>query len=167
MNDFFVSLIEHTRHDHRYALQWWANEQRATAECTGLARPDGLGLWTRVSSRGEDELAFFLEHDTGTEPLARLLSKLPGYAEARLGGGPAHPVLFWLPSHQREAHLHDLLRQRPAPVPVATAVRDGAGPADRIWLVSGTQRRYELIDLAALLPRTRDHAGPLDDERAA
>lgn len=83
-------------------------------------------------------MSFFLEHDTGTEPLARLRAKLAGYDG--LAGSPRYqlPVLFWLPTTGREQHLRRLLhRTTPTRVPVATAAIDyaatGASPAGPIW----------------------------------
>ena len=175
VNEFFVALAEHARRDRAYVLRWWLNEARATAACAGLAHPDGLGVWThqepdptgsREGGHGEGravrEVAFFVEHDEGSEPIARLVAKLAGYAEARLGGGPDHPVLFWLPTIARETHLHAHLARQPSAVPVATATRQhadtaGMGPAGRVWLPVGHATRHRLIDLA---PRraTRDRA---------
>jgi hypothetical protein len=159
VNEFFIALAHHARHDPSLSLRWWLNEHRATDLCTGLARPDGFGTWSEQQPTGVREISFFLEYDTGTEPLRRLIDKLPGYAEARLGEGPDHPVLFWLPSPQRERHLHDLLSQTGPPVPVATATPTAradatAGPstdhspADRVWSIPGTNTRRHLIDLA-------------------
>lgn len=168
VNEFFIALAHHARHHPTQSLRWWLNEHRATDLCTGLARPDGFGTWSeqRPASRAR-EISFFLEYDTGTEPLRRLIDKLPGYAEARLGDGPDYPVLFWLPSPQREGHLHDLLTQTGPPVPVATATpattntagdtttsgdtagqKTGQSPADRVWLIPGSSTRRRLIDLA-------------------
>jgi len=163
VNEFFIALAHHARDHPTQSLRWWLNEHRATDLCTGLARPDGFGTWSEHHPTGVREISFFLEYDTGTEPLRRLIDKLPGYAEARLGDGPDHPVLFWLPSPQREHHLHDLLTQTGPPVPVATATpaapggtttaaatarqEDGHNPADRVWLIPGTSTRRRLIDL--------------------
>jgi hypothetical protein len=154
VNEFFVALVHHTRHDPAYTLRWWLNETRATAACAGLAHPDGLGVWTHDDPGGiPREVAFFVEHDEGTEPLPRLLAKLPGYAQARLGDGPDHPVLFWLPTIARETHLHARLAHHPSPVPVATATRQattaaGTSPAGPVWLIPGHTHRRHLIDLA-------------------
>jgi Replication-relaxation len=162
-NEFFVALAQHARHDRAYALRWWLNETRATAACAGLARPDGLGVWAHHQPDGAlREVAFFLEHDEGTEPIARLVAKLPGYAEAALGDGPDHPVLFWLPSTARETHLHAALARHPSPVRLATATRqhiDAAGldPAGPVWLIPGHTTRRHLIDLA---PDQRGASGP-------
>jgi hypothetical protein len=153
VNEFFVALAAHARRNPGYALRWWLNEARATAACAALAHPDGLGVWTHHDPRGVvREAAFFVEHDEGTEPIPRLLAKLAGYAEARLGGGPAHPVLFWLPTAAREAHLHAAIRDQPSSVPVATATRqhadaEGTGPAGPVWLTPGQATRRRLIDL--------------------
>jgi hypothetical protein len=81
-------------------------------------------------------VAWYLEHDTGTEPLTVLVNKLRGYRELRRRGAPAWPVLFWLHSTTREAHLHRRLTEAEPAVPVATAARDrlnGRSPAEPIW----------------------------------
>ena len=175
INEFFVCLAATARHHPGYALTWWLNEKRATAACAGAARPDGLGTWTHQSPSRHRSITFFLEHDTGTEPLQRLVAKLPGYAEARLADGPDHPVLYWLPSHEREQHLHRLLQRSPSTVPVATAVHGarplhrpvpaGADPAGQVWAIPGVPGRHHLIDLAVHLhPVTR--SAPLDADSA-
>jgi hypothetical protein len=180
VNEFFVRLAAHARNHPHYALTWWLNEQRATAECAGLAHPDGLGTWTHRPGPdhqpgrqvGEREVTFFLEHDTGTESLHRLITKLGGYAEARLGDGPDHPVLFWLPSADRERNLHQLLDRRPPPVRVATAVHTHADgrdtdPADPVWLVPGTASRRRLIDVTSWADDQHVDGDRADQGRAA
>jgi hypothetical protein len=97
---------------------------------------DGLGVWTEH----DRTVAFYLEHDTGTEALTVLVDKLRGYQKLLWRGGPAWPVVFWLHSATREAHLHHRLTETQPDVPVATAARDrldGLGPADAIWHVHG------------------------------
>ena len=154
VNEFFVALAQHARRDRAYALRWWLNESRATAACAGLARPDGLGVWAHHQPDGAlREVAFFIEHDEGTEPIARLVTKLAGYAEAALGDGPDHRVLFWLPSVAREHHLHAALARHPSQVRVATATRQHTAaasldPAGPVWLIPGHTTRRHLIDLA-------------------
>lgn len=153
VNDFFVALAHHARHEPAFALRWWLSEARATGLCAGLARPDGVGVWTHQSADGSQrEVTFFVEHDEGTEALSRLVAKLAGYAEARLGDGPDHPVLFWLPTLARETHLHGRLAHHPSPILVATATREaatatGTSPAGPVWLIPGHTRRRRLLDL--------------------
>jgi hypothetical protein len=170
VNELFVALAHHARHHPGCALRWWWNERRATAACGGLAHPDGLGAWTHRDPRGGvREVVFFVEHDEGSEPIHRLTDKLAGYAQARLGGGPDHPVLLWLPTLAREANLHAHLAGHPLPSPapvVATATRQhadaaGLGPAGPVWLPMGHTTRHRLIDLDGSLrmpaPPTRGH----------
>ncbi|HEY6798921.1 MAG TPA: replication-relaxation family protein, partial [Kineosporiaceae bacterium] len=176
INEFFVALAATAHRDPGYALTWWLNEKRATAVCAGAAHPDGLGTWTHHRPRqhgGERSVTFFLEHDTGTESLHRLVAKLPGYAEARLADGPDHPVLFWLPSAEREEHLHRLLERARPTVMVATAVHgarplhqpvpSGADPAGPVWRIPGLPGRHPLIDLAVHLHRKVPMSREMDD----
>ncbi len=113
----------------------------------GVIHADGLGIWTE----GDATVAFYLEHDTGTEALPVLANKLHGYDNLRRRGGPAWPVLFWLHSTLRETHLHRRLTEARPAVPVATAARDRLGdrsPADAIWHLHATTA--PLLPLAAL-----------------
>lgn len=147
VNGFFASLAREARDGHGSSLDAWLSEARATGACGRLARPDGLGAW-REPGR---QVRFFLEYDTGTESLDQLTAKLGGYRDVAEVGGPAYPVLFWLPSLVREANLRRLLGPAP-PVPVATATAEaadasGAGPAGTLWLLAGDSRRRRLSEL--------------------
>jgi hypothetical protein len=142
-NEFFVRLRHHTRtHPHTRLQRWWS-ERQATARFLGI-RPDGHGIWTEATTT----VGFHLECDLGTEPLPRLVSKLESYQRLAYAGGPDYPVLFWLPSPRREAHLHQLLHHQPQPVQVATATHE-ADPAGPVWLPPGGRRRVRLAELPA------------------
>jgi len=165
VNEFFAQLhaTARRRDDGSAVAEWWP-ERRCAALWGDLARPDAFGRWTEPSSNGHaDTIEFFLEHDTGTEPLSRVLAKLDGYAALAEATGITTPVLFWLPNSTREANLRKLLT---APdVPVATAVHTPAtaadGPAGPVWLPAGStgpRRR-----LGAL----RDAGGPIMSARPA
>ena len=75
---------------------------------------------------GTRTVPFFLEHDTGAEPLATLVGKLAGYQHLAERTGHRWPLLFWLHSSIRERHLHRLFDDaQPPPIfPIATAARD-------------------------------------------
>jgi hypothetical protein len=152
VNGFFTALAGHARVNPGCSLDAWWSERRCAEHYGQIVRPDAYGAWTEAS-RG---VQFFLEYDTGSEPLGRLVAKLPGYADLATAGGPSLPVLFWLPSAAREAHLRRLLAERPAcGVAVATAPADlagatGASPAGPVWLSAGAGHRGRLIDLAAI-----------------
>lgn len=157
---------------------WWS-ERRCLRLWQDLARPDGYGHYT-LAAPGTDpgsarNLRFFLEYDTGTEPLGRLAAKLPGYAKLA-AATTTQPVLFYLPSRQREENLHRLLARDALRVPVATTSPDaltaaGTGPVGPVWRpVTGRaripgrpERRLALIDLDTLVPAaglSRTGAGP-------
>jgi hypothetical protein len=121
--------------------RWWA-ERTATARFPSI-QPDGHGMWT---AHGRT-IGFHLECDLGTENLTRLTGKLPGYARLAAAGGPTYPVLFWLPSPERETNLQRLLRDDPPPVTVATATHDG-DPAGAVWLPVDGWQRLPLHELA-------------------
>ena len=118
------------------ALETWWSERRCAAAWGDHARPDGYGRWAeQLPGRLPAVTDFFLEYDTGTESLARLVGKLAGYAALAARTGITTPVLFHLRSPRREAALHARLAGPPPPgardaasasqipgVPVATAV---------------------------------------------
>jgi hypothetical protein len=135
-------------------LECWWSERRCAAAWGDHARPDGYGRWHEQAPGQPTAVTdFFLEYDTGTENLGRLIAKLAGYAALAARTGITTPVLFWLPSPRREAGLRALLAAAaragpaartagPAPgVPVATttpeAAAGGAGPAGPVWLPAG------------------------------
>jgi hypothetical protein len=128
-----------TPHDNQEPARlhrWWS-EHHSRARFPQIA-PDGHGIWTVEGT----SVGFFLECDYGTENFSRLHAKLPGYARLAQVGGPTYPVLFWLPTPEREANLQAYLRTAALQVPVATAVHDD-DPAEPVWMpVDGWQRRH-------------------------
>ena len=162
----------------RQALECWWGERRCAATWGGDARPDGYGRWTeQLPGRLACTVDFFLEYDTGTEPLSRVVAKLAGYAALAARTGITTPVLFWLRSPSREAALHARLAGPPPPgirdaasaaqipgVPVATATPGTSpqGPAGAAWLPAGIPGpRLRLAQLAppGIAP---DDGGPAD-----
>ncbi|MFG1998642.1 replication-relaxation family protein [Spirillospora sp. NPDC048911] len=153
VNDFFARLHAYARHcDNSTKVEQWVPERRCASLDGGKVKPDAFGRWSEtVSGRGPARVEFFLEHDTGTEPLARVAAKLDRYAAHARAAGHLTPVLFWLPSSAREANLRRLLGT--PPVPVATAVHTPStaleGPAGAVWLPAGvTAPRRRLAELA-------------------
>ncbi|MDG6108790.1 replication-relaxation family protein [Dactylosporangium aurantiacum] len=150
-NEFFVRLTTHARQHAATRLdRWWS--ETATTKQYRTVTADGHGLWSVDGTT----VGFFLEADTGSEPLGRVVAKLDRYAALIRRGGPRYPVLFWLGSHQREEHLHQLLRSRRGEVPTATATHD-TEPAAAVWLPAGSTRRVRLVDLSS------DHGQPVAD----
>lgn len=157
VNQFFTDLAGWARTRPGARLERWWPEQRCgepAAFGTMLispVRPDGHGIF----AEGGRRTAFFAEFDTGLEQHSVLLSKVSRYDAHVDRGGPAWPVLFWLPSVAREQRLHQLLAGVKTTVPVATAARAGldagACAADAVWLVvGGSDAPRRLVDLADL-----------------
>src|SRR3569833_308535 len=113
VNEFFTQLAAHARtHPEAELRRWWAAArcQQAGAfsshlrsdgrvDAVALAyrpkvRPDGHGIFTA----GNATTAFFLEYDTGTDPLGRLVEKVDGYHDLARVTGHLWPVLFWVPT---------------------------------------------------------------------
>lgn len=146
-NGWFLALLARAVWGHDQPgmalLAWWS-EQRCARLFGDLVRPDGYGRWYEPGHGG---IEFFLEYDRGTENTHQVARKLDGYAQLAAATGIATPVLVWLPTPAREAHVRSSLarawRGLPDPhrVPVATAAATGldpdeatASPADPLWL---------------------------------
>ena len=155
----------------RQALECWWGERRCAAAWGDHARPDGYGRWAeQAPGQPAATVDFFLEYDTGTEPLSRVAAKLAGYAALAARTGITTPVLFWLRSPSREAALHARLAGPPPPgirdaasaaqipgVPVATAAAGTSreGPAGAAWLPAGSpgpRRRLAQLALPGTAP---------------
>lgn len=133
VNGFFTDLYGWARdHDGAKVCRWWSEpEATATYALAGI-HPDGHGIW----HAGGYTVGFFLEHDRGTETHAVLRAKLPAYQRLAVAG-PRYPVLFHLPTREREANLHEQLAERRLPILVATAVH-ADHPAADIWSLVGS-----------------------------
>jgi hypothetical protein len=162
-NQFGVDLLSHARtHPGTKLVRWWSAQQTCAPWAFGFevrARlfPDGHGIWTER----DHTVGWFLEYDTGTEPLPRLVEKLASYREFVYSRGPAFPVLFWLHSAAREHRLHQRLGTERLAVPVATAARDHTGPthpAQAVWTLHGDSgHRRRLADLPGQLTPEQLH----------
>lgn len=148
VNGFFTDLAGHAATQPGAQLMTWYSESTTYAVLSERLqihlRPDGYGRWHDTSG----DVGFLLEHDTGSEPLHRLLDKLNGYDEHHHLG---LTVLLHLPSAARETNLH---RQAPLArrLPVATTAADlttgGHSLAGPVWLPLGDRRRRSLAELA-------------------
>jgi Replication-relaxation len=165
-NAIFTALAAAARASGGHAaLECWWGERRCAATWGDHARPDGYGRWSEhLPGQPPGTADFFLEYDTGSEPLTRVIAKLAGYAALAARTGITTPVLFWLPSPARESALHARLAGPPPPgitdaacaaqipgVPVATATRGTTsdGPARAAWLPAGSPGpRLRLAQLA-------------------
>ena len=142
LNSFFCALHKAARERPGAAVIAWWSERRCAAEWGDFVRPDAYGIWEEDGQRVE----FFVEHDTGSEPLSRVAGKLAGYRDLAEAEGTARPVCFWLAMPGREPSLRRALTE--TTLPVATAVVGAGSPAGAVWLVAGEQApRRRLAEL--------------------
>jgi hypothetical protein len=176
VNGFFTALAAHQRTHPGASLEQWPPAAQLGASgafyehgdnlsvMSVRLRPDGHGLWIEDGIR----VAFFFEHDTGTETQATLLHKVDRYQRLWLGKQHTNPVLFQLPTALREMHLHQRLADTHPPrgLPLATTSADllattGRSPAQHVWWVyrvGGARRR--LVDLPGAHPAADSHPDP-------
>jgi hypothetical protein len=148
VNGFFCALHKVARERTDAEVVAWWSERRCAAEWGELVRPDAYGIWEEDGRRVE----FFLEYDTGSEPLSRVAEKLAGYCDLAEADGAARPVLFWLALPKREPGMRKALGV--TALPVATAVTGTGNPADAIWLAVGDEApRRTLAQLVTLTAR--------------
>ncbi|MFF4772527.1 replication-relaxation family protein [Microtetraspora fusca] len=170
VNDFYADLSWHARrHEDSCLVTWWP-EHRCGAMWGETARPDGYGRW----AENGHSLDFFLEFDTGTEPLDRVAAKLSGYRALARGSTITTPVLFSVHSNRREVNLRKRLLGHHAAelVPIATASRallfSDDGPAGALWLpIEAGGPRLRLAELASHWPHLgrRETAEPPEGSR--
>ncbi|MDH2426469.1 replication-relaxation family protein [Sphaerisporangium sp. TRM90804] len=152
-------------------LAWWP-ERRCTLMWGDTVRPDAYGRWTE----DESVLDFFLEYDTGSEPLDRVVAKLADYVALAEKTTIVSPVLFWLHSERREANLRKRMADQitATSVPVATGFRPSPGglgddgPAGDAWLPIGASApRLRLAALSTHWPGLgrRSHSDSAEGDR--
>ena len=167
VNDFFVRLAAHARTHSGYALTQWRNEKDTATACGGIVGPDGYGEWTHTSTTAEAassvRVGFFLEYDTGTEPLGTLTDKIDKYIQLA-HAGLARPLLLWLPNTTRRDNLRAAITRRhgtrlPITVycaaPRANDLRDNdplASPAAAVWLPIHDDLPVDLITIPTDTP---------------
>ena len=159
VNGFFTALICESRSRPGCQLVEWRSERSWISQYGEITptRPDGLGVWEEGGNRVE----FFLEYDRSTEPLHRLVAKMPGYEELERALGRRRWVLFSFASSRREMGARAALAGTTALV--ATSARTGGTrPHEAIWAPLAGAARLGLAQLAEE-PRSRSGvlaAGP-------
>jgi hypothetical protein len=104
------------------ALELWWSQTRCTRHVGDFIHPDAYAHYRHHTTR----LAFFYEHDRGSEPPAQLAAKLTGYHDLAHSTAITTPLLIFLPTRTRETTarhaLAAALAALPTPerVPIAT-----------------------------------------------
>lgn len=131
VNGFATALIRSSRQQDDRRLAEWATQWECARRWGDLARPDGYGRWIEHDRC----VSFLLEHDRGTENIARVAAKLDDYAEL----APVLPeadtcLLLTAPDSRRESAIRRAVAGPGCPLPLATATyRPGGSPAEAIW----------------------------------
>ncbi|MGW3956985.1 replication-relaxation family protein [Streptomyces sp. NPDC004752] len=155
VNELLARLTAHGRITATAGLPLWLSERSCARRWGDIIRPDAYAHW----HDGDQVLPFFLEYDTGSQPLARVEAKLTGYA-AFATSANARPALL---IHTRTASRDQAVRRRLATparqldLNIATSSADftTTEPWGPWWspLGTGDTRRTTLARLAARWPR--------------
>ncbi|MGW3626191.1 replication-relaxation family protein [Streptomyces sp. NPDC000880] len=105
VNELLTQLAAHTRTTPETGLPLWLSERSAARRWGDIIRPDAYAHW----SHGGYLLPFFLEYDTGSQPLARVEAKLVGYAAFTTTATSTRPALL---IHTRTQSRDQALRHR-------------------------------------------------------
>ncbi|GHJ35462.1 replication-relaxation family protein [Streptomyces sp. TS71-3] len=104
VNELLTHLAAHTRTARDTELALWLSERSCARRWGDIIRPDAYAHYRE----GPVVLPFFLEYDTGSQPLARVEAKLAGYAAFTTADG-ARPALL---IHTRTASRDQAIRRR-------------------------------------------------------
>jgi hypothetical protein len=151
VNGLLAALTHATHTRPGYRLVCWWPARYCQARWGPLIAPDAYAHWQDPAG----EVDFFLHHDPGQSELEQLVGLLAGYNDLAAATGITTPVLWWLPSPDREAGLRRLLAAQPLLVPAATATPACGHPADPVWLPTSSPdggRRYRLGALGRAEP---------------
>ncbi|MFF2811806.1 replication-relaxation family protein [Streptomyces sp. NPDC058000] len=104
VNDLLSHLAAHTHTTPTAGLTLWLSEPSAARRWGDIIRPDAYAHYRD----GDHLLPFFLEYDTGSQPLARVEAKLSGYAAFTTATNTRPALLI----HTRTQSRDQAMRQR-------------------------------------------------------
>ncbi|GAB3734038.1 replication-relaxation family protein [Nocardiopsis nanhaiensis] len=151
--DTFVAFTQAARRTTSASLECWYSERESARRWGRHIRPDAYLQW----DQDEAVLHAFVEYDTGSEPLTKVVRKMGGYASLAAESGLASVVLFAVHSDQRAEHLLAKLsagfwaESQKVGAYVATHQQLRArGPDRAVWRAPGDPggQRLRLLDIA-------------------
>ncbi|WP_342776401.1 replication-relaxation family protein [Streptomyces armeniacus] len=153
VNDLLTRLTARGRDAPHAGLPLWLSENSCARRWGDIVRPDAYAHWSDHGAL----LPFFLEYDTGSQPLARVDAKLPAYAAFTAATHARPALLIHTRTASREAALRRRLTEtaRQLALPVATASADftTTSPWGNWWTpLTTTTPRLTLAELAAHWP---------------
>ncbi|MCL7377038.1 replication-relaxation family protein [Streptomyces sp. 35G-GA-8] len=158
VNELLTHLAAQARTTPDTGLTVWLSERSCARRWGDIVRPDAYAQW-----RGGDHvLPFFLEYDTGSQPLSRVEAKLAGYAAFSTSTNTRPALLIHSRTHSRDQAIRRRLATpaRELGLNIASSSADftTSTPQGPWWspLQPGDTRRTTLTNLAARWP----HLGP-------
>ncbi|GLZ76709.1 hypothetical protein Afil01_15160 [Actinorhabdospora filicis] len=140
VNEVLSHLYEHARHTEGAELEECLGEPDSVALTYGFARPDASWVWRE----GGLSRRFFLEYNTGTESLVRVVRKLRLYDTPLDHEGV---VVFVFPNATREANFRFMASDAEQGITVATTSQSFVPiSAGRIWWPLAGNERSRLVD---------------------
>ncbi|MDG4858223.1 replication-relaxation family protein [Streptomyces sp. T-3] len=169
VNDLLVRLVAHAHAVPGTGVNVWLSEQSCARRWGDVVRPDAYAHWTD----GDRLLPFFLEYDTGSQTLARVEAKLPGYAAFTTTTGTRPALLLLTRTQSRDLALRRRLAPAARELDLRVATTSLDFTTDTPWgswwtpLAPGA-RLTTLTGLAHLWPDLTDAAGlePTDADTA-
>ncbi|QTI90230.1 replication-relaxation family protein [Streptomyces sp. AgN23] len=111
VNELLTHLAAPTPHATHGHLTLWLSERSCARRWDDMIRPDAYAHWHDPTTTNADSpvlLSFFLEYDTGSQPLPRVEAKLAGYAAFTTSTNTRPALLI----HTRTASRDRALRHR-------------------------------------------------------
>lgn len=150
VNDLLTHLAAHTRTTPTARLPLWLSARSCARRWGDLIRPDAYAHW----HEGDRLLPFFLEYDTGSENLARVEAKLPGYAAFTTATNTRPALLVHTRTASRAHALRKRLTRPARELGLNIALASGDFTTSTPWgpwwmpLTSGRTGRITLTELA-------------------
>ncbi|MFE0276049.1 replication-relaxation family protein [Streptomyces sp. NPDC058992] len=170
VNELLTHLAARGRTTPGTGLDAWLSERSCARRWGDIVRPDAYAGWRE----GDARFPFFLEYDTGSQPLSRVEAKLTGYAAFSTATSTRPALLIHTRTQSREQALRCRLaapaRELGLNVVTASADFTTTEPWGPWWspLEPGDTRRTTLTSLATSWPHLSAAAGlePTDADTA-
>ncbi|PJJ04207.1 protein involved in plasmid replication-relaxation [Streptomyces sp. 2333.5] len=168
-NELLTDLAAKAHTSPNSGLPLWLSERSAARRWGDIVRPDAYAHW----HDGDHLLPFFLEYDTGSQPLPRVEAKLAAYAAFTTATGTRPALLIHTRTQSRDQALRQRLttiaRQLELNVATSSADFTTTSPWGPWWApLQPAARRTTLTRLAAQWPALSPASGlePTDADTA-
>ncbi|MFD9211297.1 replication-relaxation family protein [Streptomyces sioyaensis] len=169
VNELLTHLAARAHSTPEARLSLWLSERSAARRWSDVVRPDAYAHWRD----GDHLLPFFLEYDTGSQPLPRVEAKLAGYAAFTTATSTRPALLIHTRTQSRDQALRHRLAAAASELElnVATSSADftTTNPWGPWWApLQPAAHRTTLTDLAAQWPGLSPASGlePTDADTA-